>query len=114
VYSDEYIDKWANVFIANDLYHLYGIEFIAFIYNPERCLANALFKPDAVSDDMLPLLPEQRKVAATQKAIEQIRDACTNRGLAIEHRNDKFIQPMGSKLIKKWKTGGRKKAVSEI
>jgi hypothetical protein len=102
-YSDEYIEFWAGVFLANNLYER-GILFYVFIDHPEEILAAVFFNLPHLTvepDDYRPLLPKQHKVMCRffkseleELEAELIAELPTTGDSSICVRNGHYIEPL--------------------
>lgn len=61
-YPDEYIEKWANIYLENPALRRRGILFGMFLAAPEQILDACLNSSASDSAEYLPLLPQQQKV----------------------------------------------------
>lgn len=59
-YPDEYIEKWAEVYLANPGLRQRGVLFVTFLALPEEILAAHMDRPQLVGLDFLPLLAKQK------------------------------------------------------
>lgn len=76
-YPDEYIEHWANIYLANPILRRRGILFGAFLVLPDEILA-AVSMPLLVDiEEHLPLMPAQRKVQHRQDWVELARTGRT-------------------------------------
>ena len=68
-YQDEYIEFWAEIYLANPILRSRGVLFAAFLVAPEEILA-AVAMPLLILDEHLPLMPAQRKVQHRQDWVD--------------------------------------------
>ena len=92
-YTDEYIEKWANVFLKNRLSE-HGIIFEIFLQFPQNIL-------DAINErDFEPLLPQQAYVQKRLGIKDQL--ARERRAyMSVQLRGGHYIKPMHHHLRKK-------------
>lgn len=65
-YSDEYLEHWAKVYLANPILRRRGVLFAAFLVSPEEILVAVAMPQVADLEEYRPLLPAQRRVQHRQ------------------------------------------------
>jgi hypothetical protein len=77
-YSDEYIEYWGEVFLANPILRRRGVNFITFLVAPEEILAAVLTPQVADLGEFRPLLPAQRMAVARNDWVSKLARADWN------------------------------------
>jgi len=114
-YSDEYIERWGNVYVANHIKNT-GVPFDQFLRRPNEHLVNFMnTKPPLCDNGPYPLLQSQISVQQNL-AFQNLLDELTEEGEADHHgkivelHGDHLVEPIRQyQPAKKWKTNTRRK-----
>ncbi|HAS3599359.1 hypothetical protein [Vibrio parahaemolyticus] len=89
MYQDTYIEYWGEIFVSARIIE-FGISFERFLKDPWKHLMSCGQEsaPDAIAEEMLPLLPAQAEVARRIRESEQRALMSTESDKGVSHRGN--------------------------
>jgi len=94
MYSDEHIEHYGRLFVANDLHRRTGLRFETFMRDPEHWLQHLVWRETPADEAPRPLLSAQRQVQARVDMAILAEEAAAEVERRAQLRGAHMIEPL--------------------